>query len=185
MRRVTVGLALVLVQPGVGAATQTSTDPVTQAQTWRTESNGVALQLTQILPDQLRAFYINRGFSADDAEVFARACVFMTVLRNDAAKGIVRYRLADWTVETDGERQALKLMPQWMKEWEVRGVAQPARLAFQWAHFPLEQEYDRGDWNQGMAATGLPPSSEFTLTARWSVNGKSHRGELRHVRCAP
>ena len=39
----------------------THVDEVTGARTWQTRADGVYFSLTQILPDQLRAFYVNRG----------------------------------------------------------------------------------------------------------------------------
>jgi hypothetical protein len=161
-------------------------DPATGAETWETRAHGVALRLTQILPDQARAFYLSRGFAAEDAELYATACVFMTVLRNDAAPGALDFRLADWQVRVrGGERRAVRPVEDWLALWQQRGVPQPARIAFRWAQFPPEQEYERGEWNQGMLAVGLPPGERFDLAARWQVAGKTYEGALTDVRCAP
>jgi hypothetical protein len=160
-------------------------DPATGTETWETRAHGVALRLTQILPDQARAFYLSRGFAAEDAELYATACVFMTVLRNDAAPGALDFRLADWEVRVRGERRALRPVEDWLALWRQRGVPEPARIAFRWAQFPPEQEYERGEWNQGMLAVGLPPGERFDLAARWQVAGKTYEGVLTDVRCAP
>jgi hypothetical protein len=148
------------------------------------QQDGVTLSLTQLLPDQVRAFYLNRGFEPADAERFALACVYMTVLRNDSAPSELSFRLADWEVRRNGEARALPSLDAWLSEWEARGVPPSARVAFRWAQFPPEQSYAQGEWNQGMLATGLPPASRFDLTARWTLAGETFEGRLTDVRCA-
>lgn len=166
------------------AETGHAVDAETGAETWETRGHGVALSLTQILPDQARAFYLNRGFPAEAAEVYATACVFMTVLRNDAAPGTVSFRLADWSIDHAGQVLPLKPVDGWLDEWRRRGLPEPAVIAFRWAQFPPEQEYEPGDWNQGMSSAGLAPGATFDLTARWQVAGQTYEGKLNDVRCA-
>lgn len=175
--------ALALTAPAT-LAEPTRVDPETGALTWETQAHGVTLSLTQLLPDQVHAFYLNRGFEPADAERFALACVYMTVLRNDSAPGELSFRLTDWEARQNGEARALPSLDAWLSEWEARGVSPSARLAFRWAQFPTEQSYARGEWNQGMLATGLPPASRFALIARWTVAGQTYEGRLADVRCA-
>ncbi|MEW5787972.1 MAG: hypothetical protein AB1899_08980 [Pseudomonadota bacterium] len=180
-------LALLVCFPAVNPAradTLTRTDPETGALTWETRAHGVSLQLTQILPDQARAFYLNRGFSADAAERFATACVYMTVLRNDAAPGEVAFHLADWRVLNGGQERPPLSTEHWLALWQTLGLGEPARIAFRWAQFPPEQEYAPGEWNQGMLTTGLAPGAQFDLLARWTVAGQIYEGKLNHVVCA-
>ncbi len=169
----------------VADGTRHAVDPDTGATTWETRAHGVHLQLTQILPDQARAFYINRGFPAETVERYARSCVYMTVLRNDAAPGEVVFRLADWRVVSEGQARPPIRIEEWMAYWDGLGLPEPARIAFRWAQFPPEQEYAPGEWNQGMLTTGLPPGGRFDLIARWSVAGKQYEGKLEDVHCAP
>ena len=49
-------------------------DPDTGAATWEVRTQGVTRSLTQLLPDRVRAFYVNRGFDSDAAAVFASGC---------------------------------------------------------------------------------------------------------------
>jgi hypothetical protein len=158
-------------------------DPETGAVTRSIQTHGVELSLTQLLPDQVRAFYIARGFDLVDAEVFASACVYMTVLRNVSAAGEISFRLADWSLAEDSHEQALPSLDTWLDRWEERGVPSAARLAFRWAQFPPEQSYARGEWNQGMLATGLAPGRRFDLIARWTVDGQPYQGRLTDVAC--
>ncbi len=167
------------------AAAQTEkVDPDTGAATWETQAHGVTLSLTQILPDQARAFYLNRGFPPKAAEPYAIACVYMTVLRNDAAPGELSFRLADWSVQSEGQVRAPNAVEEWMTQWRALGLTEAAQIAFRWAQFPPQQEYAVGEWNQGMLTTGLPPGSRFDLIARWTVAGKTYEGKLENVVCA-
>ncbi len=165
-------------------------DPVTGAETWAAESGGVFLSLTQILPDQLRAFYVNRGLTLDQIEPFATSCVFMTVLRNDSAPGPIHFRRADWRVRLDGKDRALTPTDKWLTALRRQGVEPPGLIAFRWAQFPREQTYrPGGDWNQGMLSVGLEPGQSFDLMASWRVEGVAagnERGKLilKGVRCA-
>lgn len=159
-------------------------DSETGAATYETQAHGVNVSLTQLLPDQVRAFYVARGFDLDDADVFAEACVYMTVLRNDTAPGELDFRLSDWELEHKGETRAIPPLGDWLARWEARGVPDSARLAFRWAQFPAEQSYAPGEWNQGMLATGLPPGSRFDLIARWTIADQTYEGRLDDVRCS-
>ena len=179
------GLAGLALAAAAAAAPDPQTDPASGAATWTTQAHGVTLQLTQILPDQARAFYLARGFAAADAELYATACVFMTVLRNDGAPGEIAFRLDDWRLDLDGARRALPPLDDWLALWRRRGVPEPARIAFRWAQFPPAQAYAPGEWNQGMLAMQLPPGRRFSLVARWQADGKTREGVLTDVRCAP
>lgn len=160
-------------------------DEETGIETWLTSTAGVTVSLTQILPDQLRAFYVNRGFSIDSIEPYAISCVYMTVLRNDAASGVAHFRLADWRVVTQSEDRAPLSTDDWIKRLQPADQGKAAMIAFRWAQFPTQHAYQPGgDWNQGMLSTGLKPGEAFKLIASWTINGKNFKGELKNVRCA-
>lgn len=157
----------------------------TGAKTWESETAGVSFSLTQLLPDQLRAFYVNRGFSLAQIEPYAKSCVFMTVLRNDTAEGVVHFLPEEWTVFTQGEAASPMALKDWLKIFQLQEVSKSALLAFRWAQFPPEQEYQPGgDWNQGMLAMGLKPGQLFNLIVRWNVEDKLFEGILENVQCA-
>lgn len=171
---------------GAAAAEQVHrVDPASGIETWESSSHGVTISLTQILPDQARAFYVNRGFPAAAIEDYATACVFMTVLRNDAAPGTVHFRPQDWTV-VSAQGTAPPIAPQtWLDSFAGKEVPPGALVAFRWAQFPVEQSYEPGgDWNQGMLTTGLSAGDRFDLIVRWDVAGAPQQGVLKDVRCS-
>ncbi len=180
-------IACLLFCASVAAATETrhATDPETGIATWETAAHGVSLRLTQILPDQVRGFYLARGFDAGSVELLAAgACVFQTVLRNESARGAIEFSLADWrSISTGGERP-LKLEADWQKDWEKRGVPLAARTAFRYALYPTQHRYDVGDWNMGMTTYVLPPGSRFDLRFAWREGDNRREAMLSGVRCA-
>jgi len=162
--------------PGIG-------EPAATAD-WQTADSGVTLSATRITPAQAHAFYRARGFASDAAAHYAAACVFQIVLRNDAAGGTLTNRLADWRVGMGAKAQRFVPLETWEGEWTRRGVAEPARIAFRWAQFPGEQQFEPGDWIMGMAALSPRPQASFELNYEWSIDGITHRGTLSGLRCA-
>ena len=168
----------------VFAGTETRVDAETGLATWQTETAGIQVRLTQIAPDQARAFYQARGFSAEAAERFAAECVFMTVVRN-VGDTPIRHRLADWRyVVADQPARAIRSKAEWDQLWKQLGVSDAARIAFAWAQIPATQTFAPGDWNQGMTAYGVPRGGAFDLHFAWQADGRRHSGKIEHVRCA-
>lgn len=166
------------------AATEHSIDPETGLGTWQTETAGIQVRLTQISPDQARAFYQARGFSAAAAARYAAECVFMTVVRNVGAAPI-EHRLADWRYLVPGQPpRTIRSKVQWERLWKQAGVPEPARIAFTWAQFPATQTFAPGDWNQGMTTYAVPRGGRFDLRFVWRSGGKTLSGTLEQVQCA-
>ncbi len=179
-----VTLGFVVATVAWGEHTRYTKDPDTGVETWEIQDKGVILRLAQILPDQVRAFYLARGFSVPATEALARSCVFQTVLRNESAPTTISFNLAQWRVLTETGEHTLKLQRDWEKEWEQHGVSDSARLAFAWALFPTEHAYEVGDWNMGMTTYALPPAARFDLRFVYTIQGRLQAGLIRGLRCA-
>lgn len=185
VRKITACLLLGAAVGAPAAETRHTTEPESGIETWETAAHGISLRLTQILPDQVRGFYLARGFDAESVELLATGgCVFQTVLRNESARGTIEFSLADWRSVTAGGERQLKLEADWQKEWGKRGVPAAARTAFRFALYPTEHHYDTGDWNMGMTTYALPPGSRFDLRFVWRESGKRREALLSGVRCA-
>ncbi|HWR75605.1 MAG TPA: hypothetical protein VN283_00170 [Thiobacillus sp.] len=180
-------LTLTLLAVGSAAAlagTDTSVDADTGLATWQTETRGIQVRLTQISPDQARAFYLARGFSAAAAERYASECVFMTVVRNIGDTPI-QHRLTDWRYLSAGQPpRAIRSKTAWERLWKHQGVPEAARIAFTWAQFPATQTFAPGDWNQGMTSYSVPRGGTFDLRFVWRSGAKIHTGKLEQLRCA-
>jgi hypothetical protein len=166
------------------SATDISVDAESGLATWQTETDGIQVRLTQISPDQARAFYQARGFSAAAAERYASECVFMTVVRNMGDTPILHH-LADWRYVVAGQpARAIRSKAAWDRIWKQAGVSEAARIAFTWAQIPSTQTFAPGDWNQGMTAYDVPRGGRFDLHFVWHAGDKRHSGSLEQVRCA-
>ena len=167
------------------AETVHAVDAGTRIESWEVRTQGVSLRLAQILPDQVRGFYLARGFDPGSVERLATgACVFQTILRNESVKGAIEFNLADWRIITAKGEQPLTLEREWQQEWQRRGVPAAARTAFRYAFYPTEHRYEPGDWNMGMTTCALPLGSRFDLRFVWRENGARREAVLRGVRCA-
>ncbi len=163
----------------------TRVDAETGAHTWEIDAQGVHFSLTQILPEQAQAFYVNRGFTLAQIAPYAASCVYMTVLRNDKAPGTIHFVSNNWTVLVAGKPHKLVSVDSWIKQLSTKDMKPSALIAFRWAQFPPEQEYEPGgDWNQGMLSIGLAPGTEFDVIARWDIAGKAYDATLKGVQCA-
>lgn len=154
---------------------------------WKFVKGGFELELIQRLPDQTRAFFLARGFSATVADDIARSCVFQAIGRNtfEISKGkSVSVNLHRWQIKSAGQFRPLKLKEQWDAQWPQAVVSPAARIAFRWATFPTEQTFEPvGDYNWGMISFALPPGSLFNLQVRWSVNGSEQQSWIQHLQC--
>lgn len=161
------------------------TDAETGAVTWEIDVQGVHFSLTQILPVQAQAFYVNRGFTLAQIESYITSCVYMAVLRNDTAPGTIHFISNNWTVLVNGKSHPLVSADTWVQRLTTVDVQKSALVAFRWAQFPPEQEYEPGgNWNQGMLSVGLPADSKFDVIADWDIAGKTFEATLRGVQCA-
>lgn len=151
--------------------------------TWEVDNQGVHLRLTQISPEQARAFMLNRGMDKQSVEEFAHACVYMTVVRNEG-KLPIEHSLAYWHyVPEGGQPRLMQTKHDWLALWQPRSFSRPVKLAFEWSQFPVEQTFAPGDWNQGMTTFELPAGSRFDVLYRWKQNDKLHEGKLQNVQC--
>lgn len=114
-------LTLLAAWPLAGFTTEQVAAPETGLVTWQTETDGIQVRLTQISPDQTRAFYQARGFSPDAAERYARECAFMTVVRN-IGEFPIRHNLANWRyVFADQPPRTIRSKVAWEHLWKRQG----------------------------------------------------------------
>lgn len=154
------------------------------ATSWNAALDGVEIKVSALQREQTAAFYQARGFAAETVAAYAAACGFAFELRN-AGRNSVRLRLADWRAEDKGGAARFRRPDEWDAEWERRGVAEPARIAFRWAQFQAEQEFAPGDWIMGMAALERRIAGPFRLVLRFKTGKRQHEIAIDNLRCAP
>lgn len=163
-------------------------DPDTGLRHWHWQEAGISFKLTQRLPDQTRAFFGARGFDKAARERVALACVFQTEFRNTAGNDQppVEYDLSEWRVHTDDGTQPLMVRETWKPIWQEHDdLPKAARIAFEWALLPTQQEYAAEDYNWGMTAYGLAPGSEFDLEFSWRRGDQTYTRRINAIECPP
>ena len=158
-------------------------DPKTGLKRWIWHEQGVSIQLAQRLPDQTRGFFLARGFSADQVDRIATACVMQTIFRNDGDRP-VSYDLDDWRVVHAGQERPLNTREYWDRQWRHAEVSQAARIALRWSLLPTRQQFQPGDYNWGMSSYGLPPGSRFDIQIVVNIGGHRVEHRLRDIECA-
>lgn len=154
----------------------------------RIERDGLKLETAALEPDQVRAFFLGRGFSAEDAEhLVATGCVFRSSIANagttpDAPHVVIS--LAQWRVTPEGGAAKPPLVREdWATTWAARGVAEDAAVAFHWALFPTEQTLAASDYNWGMLTLGQPAGTRLALDVTWRTGDTTHKQRLENLRC--
>ncbi len=176
-------ITLYLVPPR--PANAQSVDLKTSAVKW--SGDGLKLELQAMPLDLVRAFFIGRGFDAKDAEFIARTgCVFRSAIGNAGSSTSdpdITIELKKWRVITDGASKGPMTREDWADVWSARKVDEMPRVAFHWALFPTEQQYNPTDYNWGMITFALPPRSIFDLQVVWSKSGTLQRHLIKNLEC--
>lgn len=154
----------------------------------RIEQDGLKLELAPLMPDQVRAFFLARGFAAQDAEhIVATGCVFRSAIGSAFTRpgeAEVSVALAKWRVQAaNGAPASPKVREEWEAVWKARGVTEEAATAFYWALFPTEQTFFPSDYNWGFLTFGLPQGTPFDLALAWSTGGKPHTKSIEGLQC--
>lgn len=167
------------------AETTTFVDQRTGVQGWKFERDGIRVQWIQRLPDQTKAFFFGRGFSAAATNQLADRCLFQTIVHNilPADGATVTLDLHDWRVLEDGQRHPLLLKHHWQQVWSRMQVPVSARTAFQWAFFPTQQQFAPGDWNMGMTSYPVAPGAPLRLEVVWHTGDQRHSGIITGPVC--
>lgn len=168
---------------GTGAEIISGEDPQTGLKSWEWREAGISVQLVQRLPDQTRAFFLARGFDADEADVIGRACVFQTIFRNDGEKPL-SYDLDDWQISYRKERRSLFTREHWGEKWRQSEVSKEAGIALRWSLLPTRQKFQPGDYNWGMTSFGLAPGEVFDLTLAIRLDGDPVARTIPGIVCA-
>ena len=169
------------------AEVRTGIDADVQLPFWELRVPGMTLRLVQRLPDQTRAFFMARGFSAAQAEQIAQSCVFQTIYKNTAQASsplVIEYDLTQWQVAHNGKIGQLKVREIWRTQWQQQQILPAAAIAFEWSLLPTRQTYKANDYNWGMTSFNLPPGSHFDLRLRWRENGVAKSAQMEHLECA-
>jgi hypothetical protein len=169
----------------VTANTTHSIDDATGLETWEWTDGASLFTLNQRVPDQARAFFQGRGFSAEQSEPMAQNCFFQIIIRNlaDNDKKIA-LNLEQWQViEKDGTTHPPRLEQAWQAQLQEMKVTKAAQIAFRWALFPSRQTFHAGDWNMGLITMGVAPGKPFDLLITWQDQDGPQKVRIDNMRC--
>jgi hypothetical protein len=176
-------LAVGLLAMGALPAMAQAREPV------RLEQQGLKLEMAPLDADQVRAFFLARGFPAAETQHIAKtACLFRSAIGSSFdAKGApeTTVELTAWRVTATGiNPSAPKVREEWETVWKTRGVPEDAATAFYWSLFPTVQTFSPTDYNWGFLTFGLPPGTAFDLTLAWRTGGIQHGSTIKGLQCA-
>lgn len=157
---------------------------------WLINDGAVEIQLNPLQADQVRAFYLARGFSNEVTQQIESNCVFQLVISNVSkhVDGIsIDVDLSQWQITTPGGNFALTDKVDWLQRWKNMGASEASLVAFRWATFPWEQTYvQSGDYGWGMILLGNPTKAlpdTFSLMLRWTVAGLLQSQQIEGLSC--
>ena len=153
---------------------------------WTQNHHGVSILLMQIDSQHLQAFYLARGFTLEQIQNYVHSCVYMTVLKNNHAPGVVHVNTRQWRAVNIAEKnhQPPISTSTWLAELKKNNSKKSALIAFRWAQFPAQQSYQPGgDWNQGMLSFAIKSGTQFDLQVIWDVEGKKDIAIIKGIQC--
>ncbi len=171
----------------IAADTTKTVDKASGLSVWTFNDNGLELTLKQAFPEQIRAFYLARGFPKATAEKIAKSCMFQTIVKNSLQKGDpIHMDQTLWQVKTNKQTRGIKLKSIWDKEWKNnKQIKHSARLAYRWATFPTKQTFEpKGDYNWGMTCFDLQPGTKFAVEVVWKLGDTQKSAWVDDLSCA-
>jgi hypothetical protein len=154
---------------------------------WRVQDENIKVELNPLYKDQVRAFYLGRGFSEALTERIADACVYQAVIENvsdPAGDTLLEVNLSDWRIIGSSGPQALRSKESWIDELTAAGASATATLAFKWATFPTQQYFKlTGDYGWGMMLFGKQTTETFNLQLQWYIDGERVEQRVAGLNC--
>ena len=149
----------------------------------RVDQGDLVLSLNPLGATQRQAFYLARGFTAEQIAPYAAACGFSVGLLNSSRQEL-RTELRHWTaLDNSGKRIPLRLPESWDAQWAGSQIAAPQRIAFRWAQFQSENIFEPGDWIMGMITLATPITGPFRLVAKAQLGEKTQEIAIDNLHC--
>ena len=156
-------------------------------QGWQIQGEHIQIQLNPLKPEQVRAFYLGRGFPKEVSEQIVNSCVYQVVIKNTSvadSDAIVSVNLEDWRVFDQQAQKALVPKEKWLEKWAELGASDAAIIAFKWATFPAQQVFEQtGDYGWGMILFGDQLEETFNVELQWRVNDEANHQKVEQLMC--
>lgn len=180
-------LSLFDVLPSNAAEITRHSETASGLQGWKISDGKIEIQLNPLQRDQVRAFYLARGFSDEVTQQIESSCVFQAVMSNVSAPAdeiSVGVDLSQWKLLTPQGMRPLTDKDNWLQKWKEMGASDASNVAFRWATFPWEQTYvQSGDYGWGMILLGKDLPDKFSVVTRWTVAGQGQSQQIDGLSC--
>lgn len=149
---------------------------------------GVAFSISVRTPEQIRAFYLARGFPEAALKEMDSRCFLGVGVRN-GRKDIVWLEPAKWRIATGaGEAVARVGRDEWDSRWAQLDVPLASRATFGWTQLPESRDLLAGETVGGNLAVAAP-SGPFSVEAVFDTGadrrGPTLRIKTRNLTCGP
>lgn len=158
---------------------------------FRWQGDGLKLETAALVHDQVRGFFIGRGFDEAGVQTLVdEACLFRSAIGHDATDPQAPHTIIDqseWRIFVhgdDGPPRKLRTRSDWEPVWDLLNVDMEQRVAFKWALFPPEQQFATNDYNWGMITFGLAPGTKFDLEITWRQGEEKRAKRFEGMECA-
>lgn len=155
---------------------------------FRWEGEGLRIETQALVHDQVRGFFIGRGFDEAGVNVLVNeACLFRSAIGNqalDPKAPHITINQREWRIFVGDEEHKLRTRKDWQPVWDRLNVDTEQRVAFKWALFPQTQEFAPTDYNWGMITFGLAPGTRFDLEIVWREGEQKRTKRFEGMECA-
>jgi len=169
-------------QPGTpaagGAPAPTSSTPVQQPPSPRYEDDQVKMRIVMRTPDQLRAFYIGRGFNQAAIDKILETCFITPVIHNKTLD-VLWLELDEWQFSRGDTIIPRIGRDYWPEKWRETGLSQAHQSTFGWTLMPEVRDL-RLDEGVGGSVVIPMQTEPFKLTMKFHT-GADKQGPVKTV----
>ena len=164
------------------------TMPIHAAERGVYKSNGVIFSISVRTPEQIRAFYIARGFPEAAIRELESKCLLTAGVLN-GTNDILWLEPSKWRFTTnDGEKVTRISRDEWNTRWTQLDVPLASRATFGWTQLP-ESRGLLADETVGGNIAIIPPAGPFSVEAVFET-GEGRHGPLvkfkaSDLKCGP
>ena len=152
------------------------------------KSNGVVFSISVRTPEQIRAFYLARGFPEAAVRELETKCL-VTIGVQNGRDDVLWLEPAKWHFITEsGEKVARISRPEWNTRWAQLDIPLASRATFGWTQLPESRDLLAGEGVGGNVAI-VAPSEAFSVEAIFDTGANRHGPKVKikadKLKCGP
>ena len=152
------------------------------------KSNGVVFSVSVRTPEQIRAFYLARGFPQAAVHELEAKCL-VTIGVQNGRDDVLWLEPAKWRFTTDrGEKVERISRPEWNARWTQLNIPLASRATFGWTQLPESRDLLAGEWVGGNVAI-VAPREPFSVEAIFDTGANRQGPKIKikadKLECGP